>query len=148
MTVAKEIELEDKFENPGAQIAREVASKRSSAAGGGATTATATAQAIVKEGVTAVSRGRQSDGRLSHHRLTTEAMVAEKRRPPRPPCRAAAWTPEPATETEGTARPPFHRRRPDLRPRRQGGRPERSAAAIRPPISRTTFLPDCLSIAN
>src|SRR5207342_2183971 len=48
--VAKEIELEDKFENMGAQMVREVASKTSDLAGDGTTTATVLAQAIVKEG--------------------------------------------------------------------------------------------------
>src|SRR4029453_4031305 len=50
VTVAKEIELEDKFENMGAQMVREVASKTSDVAGDGTTTATVLAQAIVKEG--------------------------------------------------------------------------------------------------
>src|SRR3977135_261040 len=50
VTVAKEIELEDKFENMGAQMLKEVASKTSDVAGDGTTTATVLAQAIVKEG--------------------------------------------------------------------------------------------------
>jgi len=57
VTVAKEIELEDKFENMGAQMVREVASKASDAAGDGTTTATVLAHAIVKEGVKAVAAG-------------------------------------------------------------------------------------------
>ena len=57
VTVAKEIELKDKFENMGAQMVREVATKQSSAAGDGTTTATVIAQAIVKEGVKAVAAG-------------------------------------------------------------------------------------------
>src|SRR5271156_6829357 len=57
VTVAKEIELKDKFENMGAQMVREVASKQSSAAGDGTTTATVIAQAIVKEGAKAVAAG-------------------------------------------------------------------------------------------
>src|SRR5919199_74190 len=57
VTVAKEIELEDKFENMGAQMVREVASKTSSEAGDGTTTATVLAQAIVKEGAKAVAAG-------------------------------------------------------------------------------------------
>ena len=56
-TVAKEIELEDKFENMGAQMVREVASKSSDFAGDGTTTATVLAQAIVKEGSKAVAAG-------------------------------------------------------------------------------------------
>jgi chaperonin GroEL len=57
VTVAKEIELEDKFENMGAQMLREVASKTSDVAGDGTTTATVLAQAIVKEGAKAVAAG-------------------------------------------------------------------------------------------
>ena len=57
VTVAKEIELEDKFENMGAQMVREVASKTSDQAGDGTTTATVLAQAIVKEGAKSVAAG-------------------------------------------------------------------------------------------
>jgi len=57
VTVAKEIELEDKFENLGAQLVREVASKTNDNAGDGTTTATVLAQAIVKEGAKAVAAG-------------------------------------------------------------------------------------------
>jgi chaperonin GroEL len=57
VTVAKEIELGDKFENMGAQMVREVATKTSDAAGDGTTTATVLAQAIVKEGAKAVAAG-------------------------------------------------------------------------------------------
>lgn len=57
VTVAKEIELEDKFENMGAQMVREVASKTSDVAGDGTTTATILAQAIYREGVKAVAAG-------------------------------------------------------------------------------------------
>ena len=55
VTVAKEIELEDKFENMGAQMVREVASKTNDIAGDGTTTATVLAQAIVREGLKAVA---------------------------------------------------------------------------------------------
>ena len=57
VTVAKEIELEDKFENMGAQMVREVASKTNDTAGDGTTTATVLAQAIVKEGIKYVTSG-------------------------------------------------------------------------------------------
>jgi len=57
VTVAKEIELEDKFENMGAQMVKEVASKTSDVAGDGTTTATILAQAIYREGVKAVAAG-------------------------------------------------------------------------------------------
>ncbi len=58
VTVAKEIELADKFQNLGAQLVREVASKTADGAGDGTTTATVLAQAIVREGMKAVSAGR------------------------------------------------------------------------------------------
>ena len=57
VTVAKEIELEDKFENMGAQMVREVASKTSDTAGDGTTTATLLAHAIVREGAKSVAAG-------------------------------------------------------------------------------------------
>ena len=57
VTVAKEIELEDKFENMGAQMVREVASKTNDTAGDGTTTATVLAQAIVREGAKSVAAG-------------------------------------------------------------------------------------------
>src|SRR4028119_1802648 len=57
VTVAKEIELQDKFENMGAQMVREVASKTNDIAGDGTTTATVLAQAIVREGAKAVAAG-------------------------------------------------------------------------------------------
>ena len=58
VSVAKEIELEDKFENMGAQMVREVASKTNDIAGDGTTTATVLAQAIYREGVKLVAAGR------------------------------------------------------------------------------------------
>src|SRR6185295_11587698 len=57
VTVVKEIELEDKFENIGARMVREVAQKTSDVAGDGTTTATLLAQAIVKEGAKSVAAG-------------------------------------------------------------------------------------------
>ena len=57
VTVAKEVELEDKFENMGAQMVKEVASKTNDEAGDGTTTATVLAQAIAKEGCKYVSAG-------------------------------------------------------------------------------------------
>src|ERR1700704_1267983 len=57
VTVAKEIELEDKFQNMGAQLLREVASKTNDIAGDGTTTATVLAQAILREGCKAVAAG-------------------------------------------------------------------------------------------
>src|ERR1700744_2733962 len=57
VTVAKEIELDDKFENMGAQMVREVASKTNDLAGDGTTTATVLAHAIVREGAKSVAAG-------------------------------------------------------------------------------------------
>merc|ERR1712178_529724 len=57
VTVAKEIELEDKFENMGAQMVKEVASRTNDEAGDGTTTATVLAQAIVREGLKSVAAG-------------------------------------------------------------------------------------------
>src|SRR5215470_17754010 len=57
VTVAKEVELEDKFENMGAQMVRSVASKTNDVAGDGTTTATVLAQAIVNEGIKLVAAG-------------------------------------------------------------------------------------------
>src|SRR5574340_546358 len=57
VTVAKEVELEDKFENMGAQMVKEVASKTSDVAGDGTTTATILAQSLFREGIKMVSAG-------------------------------------------------------------------------------------------
>src|SRR2546430_7239110 len=62
VTVAKDIELEDKFENMGAQMVREVASKTNDIAGDGTTTATVLAQAIVREGAKSVAAGVDAMG--------------------------------------------------------------------------------------
>jgi chaperonin GroEL len=77
VTVAKEIELADKFENMGAQMVREVASKSSDAAGDGTTTATVLAQAIVKEGVKAVAAGANPMDLKRGVDLAVEAIVAD-----------------------------------------------------------------------
>jgi chaperonin GroEL len=93
VTVAKEIELADKFENMGAQMVREVASKTNDLAGDGTTTATVLAQAIVREGAKAVAAGmnpmdlkRGIDKAVAHlvkqleaktKKITTSAEVAQ-----------------------------------------------------------------------
>jgi chaperonin GroEL len=93
VTVAKEIELADKFENMGAQMVREVASKTNDVAGDGTTTATVLAQAIVREGAKAVAAGmnpmdlkRGIDKAVAHlvkeleaktKKITTSAEVAQ-----------------------------------------------------------------------
>jgi chaperonin GroEL len=77
VTVAKEIELEDKFENMGAQMVREVASKTSDAAGDGTTTATVLAHAIVKEGAKAVAAGMNPMDLKRGIDLAVEAVVKD-----------------------------------------------------------------------
>jgi len=80
VTVAKEIELEDKFENMGAQMVREVASKTSDIAGDGTTTATVLAAAIVKEGSKAVAAGMNPMDLKRGIDLAVEAVVEELRK--------------------------------------------------------------------
>ena len=75
VTVAKEIELDDKFENMGAQMVREVASKTNDLAGDGTTTATVLAQAIVKEGAKAVAAGMNPMDLKRGIDLAVEAVV-------------------------------------------------------------------------
>jgi chaperonin GroEL len=77
VTVAKEIELEDKFENMGAQMVREVASKTSDQAGDGTTTATVLAAAIVKEGVRGVAAGMNPMDLKRGVDLAVEAIVED-----------------------------------------------------------------------
>ena len=77
VTVAKEIELDDKFENMGAQMVREVASKTSDIAGDGTTTATVLAAAIVKEGAKAVAAGMNPMDLKRGIDLAVESVVEE-----------------------------------------------------------------------
>src|SRR5262245_3960065 len=77
VTVAKEIELADRFENMGAQMVREVASKTSDVAGDGTTTATLLAQAIVEEGAKAVAAGVNPMDLKRGIDKAVEAVVAE-----------------------------------------------------------------------
>src|SRR6476646_6382870 len=77
VTVAKEIELADKFENMGAQMVREVASKTSDQAGDGTTTATLLAQAIVREGAKAVAAGMNPMDLKRGIDLAVESVVGD-----------------------------------------------------------------------
>ncbi|MDT3382457.1 chaperonin GroEL [Labrys neptuniae] len=77
VTVAKEIELADKFENMGAQLVREVAAKTSDAAGDGTTTATVLAQAIVREGAKAVAAGMNPMDLKRGIDMAVDAVVAD-----------------------------------------------------------------------
>ncbi len=95
VTVAKEIELEDKFENMGAQMVREVAQKTNDHAGDGTTTATVLAHAIVKEGVKSVAAGMNpmdlkrgidiavGRGRQGHREARQEGRLLGRNRPGR-----------------------------------------------------------------
>ncbi|QNT69517.1 chaperonin GroEL [Defluviicoccus vanus] len=77
VTVAKEIELSDKFENMGAQMLREVASKTSDLAGDGTTTATVLGQAIVREGAKAVAAGMNPMDLKRGIDIAVEAIIAD-----------------------------------------------------------------------
>jgi len=84
VTVAKEIELEDKFENMGAQMVREVASKTSDVAGDGTTTATILAQAIFREGAKSVAAGSNPMDMKRGIDKAVEVVVAELRKLSKP----------------------------------------------------------------
>src|SRR3977135_483147 len=77
VTVAKEIELSDKFENMGAQMGREVAQKTNDAAGDGTTTATVLAAAIVREGATSVAAGMNPVDVTRGIQKAVEVVVAD-----------------------------------------------------------------------
>ena len=77
VTVAKDIELSDKFENMGAQMMRQVASKTSDIVGDGTTTATVLAQSIIREGAKAVAAGMNPMDLKRGIDLATEAVIAE-----------------------------------------------------------------------
>ena len=77
VTVAKEIELDDKFENMGAQLVKEVASKTSDAAGDGTTTATILAQAVYHEGIKLVAAGRNPMAIKRGIDKGVEALISE-----------------------------------------------------------------------
>ena len=77
VSVAKEIELEDKFENMGAQMVKEVASQTSDVAGDGTTTATVLAQAVLREGLKSVAAGMNPMDLKRGIDKATTAMVAE-----------------------------------------------------------------------
>ena len=103
VTVAKEIELADKFENMGAQMVREVASKTNDIAGDGTTTATVLAQAIVREGAKSVAAGMNPMDLKRGIDMAVEAVVedlkASARRRSRPPTRSPRSARSPPTAT-------------------------------------------------
>src|ERR687883_669705 len=75
VTIAKEIELEDPYENMGAQLAKEVATKTNDVAGDGTTTATVLAQAMVKEGIRNVAAGAAPGGLKRGMEKAVEAVA-------------------------------------------------------------------------
>src|SRR5712664_2930573 len=80
VTVAKEIDLKDKYENMGAQMVKEVAVKTNDSAGDGTTTATVLAQAIFREGVKNVAAGANPMSLQRGIQMATEQVVAELER--------------------------------------------------------------------
>ena len=102
VSVAKEIELKDAFENMGAQLVKDVASKANDAAGDGTTTATVLAQAIVNEGLKSVAAGMNPMDLKRGIDKATAAIVAQlkelaKPLTPRPSPRSAPFPPTPTT---------------------------------------------------
>ena len=103
VTIAREIELEDVFENQGAQLVREVATATNDVAGDGTTTATVLAQAIVREGLKNVSAGANPMALKRGIETAVEAVVDE-----------------PQDAVEGRLRPRGHRPRRHRSPRASG----------------------------
>ena len=109
VSVAKEIELKDKFENMGAQMVKEVASNTSDEAGDGTTTATVLAQAIIREGLKAVSSGRnpmdikRGIDKARHRRCRRDPQARPS--PARTTRRSRRSARSPPTPTSRSARP-------------------------------------------
>src|SRR5256884_973013 len=103
VTVAKEIELEDKFENMGAQMVREVASKTSDVAGDGTTTATVLAAAIVKEGAKSVAAGMNPMDLKRGIDLAVEAVVEDLKKNPQKDTSNGEITPAGTISANGAA---------------------------------------------
>lgn len=112
VSVAKEIELEDKFENMGAQMLREVASKTNDLAGDGTTTATVLAQAIVKEGAKAVASGMNPMDLKRGIDIAVDAVVKELK------ANARKITSNPKSPRSEPSRPMATRRSASIWPKR------------------------------
>jgi chaperonin GroEL len=107
VSVAKEIELKDKFENMGAQMVKEVASQASDAAGDGTTTATVLAQSIVNEGLKAVAAGMNPmDLKRGIDKAVAAAVPRSRKRPSpvRTARRLPRWAPSLPTPTQLSVR--------------------------------------------
>ena len=155
VTVAKEIELSDKFENMGAQMVREVASKTSTEAGDGTTTATILAHAMVREGVKAVAAGMNPmdlearrryggrGGRQGHPKALEEGLDQRRDRPGRHHLGQRRHRDRPDAgrgHEEGRQRGRHHRRGGEVarnRARRRRG------DAVRPRLSEPVFRHQC-----
>ena len=111
VTVAKEIELKDKFENMGAQMVREVASKTNDIAGDGTTTATVLAQAIVREGMKSVAAGMNPMDLKRGIDLAVIKVVEDLKKPLEAGRRARTKSPRSASSPP-TATPSSARRSP------------------------------------
>ena len=98
VTVAKEIELEDPFENMGAQLLKEAATKTNDVAGDGTTTATVLAQAIVHEGMRNVAAGANADAAQAGHRDRAQPGASRRSR---------AWPSRSAAARTSRTSPPF-----------------------------------------
>ena len=116
VTVAKEIELKDKFENMGAQMVSEVASKTNDIAGDGTTTATVLAQAIVREGMKSVAAGmnpmdlkRGIDLAVDQGRRRSEEPLEDGRRQPARSPRSARSPPTATTKSARRSPRPWTR---------------------------------------
>ncbi len=107
VSVAKEIELADKFENMGAQMVKEVASRTNDDAGDGTTTATVLAQALIREGAKAVAAGMNPmDLKRGIDKAVSAAVAELKNIPSRPPTtrRSPRSVPSRPTRTSRSAR--------------------------------------------
>jgi chaperonin GroEL len=98
VTVAREVDLDDPYENLGAQLAKEVATKTNDVAGDGTTTATVLAQALVPEGLKAVASGS------SPTRSTRSARTASSRSTSRTPSAPSSSSPRACSSTRATSR--------------------------------------------
>ena len=115
VTIAREIEIEDVFENQGAQLVREVATATNDVAGDGTTTATVLAQAIVREGLKNVAAGANPLAPQARHRARRRrrSSTTSRRSPPRSPARTrspASRRSPPATRRSATSSPTPSRR--------------------------------------
>ena len=131
VTVARDIELDDPFENMGAQLLKEAATKTEDVAGDGTTTATVLAQAIVTEGLKNVAAGRQPDADEARHRQAAEKAAVGGHQG-RGACRSRATTRSPRSRPSA---PPT--RRSATSSPRSWTRPARTASS--PSKSRSTM---------